>query len=190
MVACWTSQELSVCSVSILDVIRHHAFLFKCAWKAPSFLPQQWFVFLWVRCFNKINPESCYMKLWVRFLEQLPALTSTYVQPRSRNLVSAGILLQGFASFLQMWCYQLLYVQTGQQVNKCRWTSSKINTTDDFFFFNGNTCTFQVSLSIPGLTFAYMQTYAADAHWLSVLLNEAQWGWSDASWYHLSSQGV
>lgn len=29
-------------------------------------------------------------------------------------------LLQGFASFLPVQCYQLLYVQMRQQVNKCR----------------------------------------------------------------------
>lgn len=31
-----------------------------------------------------------------------------------------------------MQCYQLLYVQMRQQMNKCRWTSGKINTTDGF----------------------------------------------------------
>lgn len=36
-------------------------------------------------------------------------------------------------SFPQVWYYQLLHIQAGQQVNKCRWTSSKINTTDVFW---------------------------------------------------------
>lgn len=83
----------------------------------------------------------------------------------------------------------------------CRWGNKWINVGELLAkstplkvlfvcLFYESTCTFQASLNKAGLTFTYTQTHAADAHWLLVLLSEAQWGRSDASWYHLSSQGL
>lgn len=124
------------------------------------------------------NSRIIYMTRCVRLSKESCALLSALCRQEQNFDFPRCSFFRVMANF-HVWCDQLLCVQMGQQVNKCKGTSRKIGTS--WWFWGAFVlCFFTVD----------WQTYAADSHQLPAFLSKVQWGRRNASCYHWLSQVI